>query len=99
MSCDQCAALQKHVEIRSPGEFRRALHIIRNHLADGSIIDFTAQAVTPSEAFNALTDQGPWPDFVEHYFRCATCDHHFRLAVDTYHGVGGQWEPYVARKV
>ncbi len=99
MSCDQCAALQEHVKIRSPGEFRRALHIIRNYLADRSIIDFTAQAVTPSEAFrhSQIRDLGQtsWSTTFAVLRAITTSGSPSTPIMES----AGRWEPYVARRV
>jgi hypothetical protein len=35
-------------------------------------------------------------DYLEHTFSCINCDQRFRLAVETYHGAGGRWEPVAA---
>ena len=90
--CDQCIDLRLTTEIRTPGEFRKALRVIQSNLGDRSIIDITQPAHSPSGKFDDLTESGPWPDYVEHYFECTHCGCRFRLAVDTYHGAGGAWE-------
>ena len=90
--CDQCSDLRLTTEIRPPGEFRKALRVIRANLSDGSIDDITQPAHSPLSKFEDLSESGPWPDYVEHYFECTGCGWRFRLAVDTYHGGGGAWE-------
>ena len=90
--CDQCKDLRLTAEIRTPGEFGKALRVIKANLADSSIIDITQPAHSPSGKFEELSESGPWPDYVEHYFECTRCGWRFRLAVDTYHGGGGAWE-------
>jgi hypothetical protein len=88
-NCETCRYLRRVVEIRTPGELARAIRIIRSSLEDQSITDITQAAHSPSGDFGDLPDSGPWPDYVEHYFKCTACGHRFRLAVDTYHGAGG----------
>ena len=90
--CETCNDLQVKSEIRTPGEFRKALRIIRNCLTNDAIRDITQPAHSPSGQFEDLSESGPWPDYVEHYFECTNCDWRFRLAVETYHGAGGAWE-------
>jgi len=96
--CDKCEDLRIRYDIRTPGELTKAIRVVRDNLSDGTLIDITQPAHSPSGHFIDLSDAGPWPDYVEHYFRCGACGHGFRLAVDTYHGAGGkwdgEWEPY-----
>ena len=96
--CQACMDLRVTYEIKTPGQLTKAIRVVRANLAEGTLMDITQSAHTPSCKFAELGERGPWPDYLEHYFRCKTCDHHFRLAVETYHGVGGEWEVYVAAK-
>jgi hypothetical protein len=91
-SCDRCADLRVRYDIRTPGELMKAIRVARANLSDGTLRDITQTAHSPSGDFGDLPEAGPWPDYVEHYFRCHSCGHGFRLAVDTYHGSGGKWE-------
>lgn len=90
--CDKCEDLRIRYDIRTPGELTKAIRVVRDNLADGTLTDITQPAHSPSGYFRDLPDAGPWPDYVEHYFRCSFCGYGFRLAVDTYHGAGGKWE-------
>ena len=92
-ACGRCSDLRQEYEIRTPGELRQAIRVARDNLADGALRDMTPPASADVD-FAQLCVDGPWPDFVEHYFECATCGWRFRLAVDTYHGYRGGWEPY-----
>lgn len=94
MTCNNCADLQRYIEIRTPGELTKAVRVARDNLSDGTLQDITQPSHSPSGTFSELPDVAPWPDYVEHYFRCATCGDGFRLSADTYHGAGGAWEPY-----
>lgn len=47
----------------------------------------------PQTEFATLMVNRPWPDLIQHYFRCTKCELLFRFFVDTYHGGGGKWEP------
>jgi hypothetical protein len=94
MVCDKCADLRRLFEIRTPGELTKAIRVVRDNIADGTLRDITQPAHSPSGKFAELPDVAPWPDYVEHYFRCVSCGHGFRLSADTYHGAGGEWGPY-----
>ena len=91
-ACDKCINIRQLVEIRTPGELTNAIKVIRANLSDYTLQDITRPAHAPSGEFADLREKGPWPDYVEHYFECIGCGRRFRLAVDTYHGAGGQWE-------
>src|SRR5687767_3194784 len=93
--CSKCSDLRVAFEISSPDQFKKALRIIRANMDAGILDDITQAGHSPSGRFVDLQEGGPWPDYVEHYFRCTECGYGFRLAVDTYHGGGGDWEPYV----
>ena len=97
-TCQACSDLRETYEINTPGQLAKAIRVVRANLADGTLSDITQPAHGPSGKFADLAEAGPWPDYLEHYFRCNTCDHHFRLSADTYHGVGGEWEVYVASR-
>ncbi len=92
--CQRCAELRTRYEIDNPAQLTKAIRIARANLAEGTLTDITHPAHSPSGQFNELHDDGPWPDYVEHYFRCVSCGRGFRLSADTYHGIGGEWEPY-----
>ena len=90
--CEKCSDLRVRQEIRTPAELSQTIRVVKGNIDDGTLIDITQPAHSPSGKFLDLPEGGPWPDYVEHYFRCDSCGHGFRLAVDTYHGGGGQWE-------
>jgi hypothetical protein len=82
------------IAVRSPGEFVRVLQAVREALADGTLVQ-----VKPPDAPYALddirtvSDDGPWPDYVEAHFENIKTGARYRLAVETYHGSGGSWKP------
>ena len=69
--CAKCADLRVRYDIRTPAELTKAIHVIRDNLADGTLKDITQPAHSPSGNFRDLPDKAPWPDYVEHYFRCS----------------------------
>ena len=97
-NCMDCADLRQGVALRSPCELTHAIGLLRERVRSGALLDITQPAHSPSGRFDNLPLTAPWPDYVEHYFHCSTCDHRFRLAVDTYRGSGGsiegEVEPY-----
>lgn len=93
-TCEKCSDLQNRFEIRTPEELTKVIRVARANLADGTLSDITQPAHSPTSAFSKLAETAPWPDYVEHYFRCTTCGYGFRLSADTLHGAGGEWEPY-----
>lgn len=94
--CQACEALRVPFEIATPDELTKAIRLVRESLEMGSLTDITQVAHSPSGKFANLPEVAPWPDYIEHYFRCGACGYRFRLAAETYHGAGGEWEPYTA---
>jgi hypothetical protein len=90
--CNQCGDLRAGAEIRASADLSHAILLLREKLTRGELIDITQSAHSPSGKFLELPLHGPWPGYVEHYFRCSRCPSHFRLAVDTLHGHDGSFE-------
>jgi hypothetical protein len=88
--CGRCQNLVIDYRIQTPGEFRKALRVVRANLDDRTIVLLGSEE---SERAFDLTEAGPWPDFIEHEFQCSSCGQVFRLGVETYHGAGGEWAP------
>ena len=93
-----CASLRQARSIRRPGELTETIQLLRASVLSRVLGDVTPKYHSPSGPFAELLDEGPWPDYIENYFKCLICGHRFRFAVDTYHGGGGEldgeWEPY-----
>ena len=92
--CETCAEFRTRYQIATPGELTKVIRAVRGSLAKGELTDITQPAHSPSGKFGELSEVGPWPDYIEHYFSCNGCGHRFRLVAETYHGAGGEWEPY-----
>lgn len=90
--CALCRDLRVRAEFRTPGELTRVLQTLRERVRSGALLDLTQPSHSPSGDFAELPDQPPWPDYVEHYFRCSACPWRFRLAVDTDYGRNGSLE-------
>jgi len=90
--CEKCSELRINFDIHGPKQLGKAIRIIRANLEDNTVRDITQSARSTSEKFSDLEVEGPWPDYIEHYFACNSCKSRFRLAVDIYHGSGGIWE-------
>lgn len=57
------------IQIKSPHQLTNVLREIKAALADGSLQQFTpAGAVFALNDLNAVSDTGPWPDYIEAYF-------------------------------
>jgi hypothetical protein len=84
-TCDRCAALRQVYEIRTPGELTQAMRVVRDNLADATLIPVSA------ESAEVLRPEGPWPDVIRREYQCSSCSQHFILTAETYHGSGGAW--------
>jgi hypothetical protein len=74
-------------------ELAQILRSIKECMTNGSLrqlVPIDAQLVIAD--VNAIPDEGPWPDYVEAHFEDGRGER-YKLAVETYHGVGGFWAP------
>ena len=70
-----------------------ALRVIRDDLADGTLVLMTPETSSAMEPFEHIDPAGPWPDVLNYAFRCTACGQRFQLDAETYHGSGGSWRP------
>ena len=95
---DKCAVLAKEYRIESPDALKNIVAMARAGLANGIIEEDaywpSGQVRFAQPPFSSLPTDGPWPDYFEYYFHCIDCGRKFRLSVETYHGVGGEWKPW-----
>jgi hypothetical protein len=95
--CENCDELSQRIEIRRSGQLSQAIRVVRENLADGTIVESAywpagiLQIDQPD--FSFLNEAGPWDDVLAYYFECATCSQKYCLSAETYHGSGGVWEP------
>ena len=81
------------IEIKSPHDLTGVLQGIKRALADGSLRQFKpADAALALDDLNAVSDVGPWPDYIEAYFTNPKTGERYKLTAETYHGSGGSWQ-------
>lgn len=94
-TCSRCEDLRKSVLINGPAEMEGLLKVVRSRLDDGSIVGAAywpkGQVKLALADFLSIPVCGPWPDYLEYYFACATCGRLYRLTAETYRGFGGSW--------
>lgn len=88
-SCRRCSDLKVTFDIRTPDQLQRAIRVVRDNLADGTL-EVAPTGHEPPQTFDIPHDP-PWPDAVDISFRCKRCHCRFRLVAETYHGAGGSW--------
>lgn len=97
-NCDRCESLAKEYSIESAFELQAIVRMISAELVAGTIVEDAywpeGQVRFAQPPFLQFPIVGPWPDYCEYYFRCTMCDCLFRLSVETYHGMGGEWGIY-----
>lgn len=97
IGCEYCDEVCHSFKITMPGDLSKAIRAVKGNIADGTIRESvywpSKHIKIDSIPFEELDAEGPWKDFLEYYFECPKCDQVFRLAVETYHGSGGVWEP------
>jgi hypothetical protein len=96
-NCSKCQELNIVCSIITPGDLQSILRFTQNKLTIGDLVDTTTapqrvESLSQSP-FSTLAANGPWPDVLQYSFRCTACGQSFRLAVETYHGIGGAWSP------
>ena len=95
--CEHCEELCQSFKITLPGDLSKAIRIIKDNLADGTIREsgyWPSKHIKVEVApFAQLDVKGPWKDLLEYYFECSECGQLFRLNAETYHGSGGEWVP------
>jgi hypothetical protein len=79
-------------DIASPAALSNAIRIVRANLNDVTLRE-RGQVDENAMRFAALSEQGPWPDWISCGFECASCGELFELSAETYHGSGGTWRP------
>ena len=96
MTCPRCDELNLVYEIRSPREFRKAIGIVRDNIADETIrvVSHPPHLIIGQRPeFADLALGASWGDVVAYWFACNTCGARFELSVEMYHGRGGEWKP------
>ena len=91
-TCARCTDLRVTYPIRTPGDLTKAIRVVRDNVADGTLLDVTQPGEIASGQFAGLAEQGLWPDYLEYHFRCSACGQGFKLTAETYHGSGGGWD-------
>lgn len=95
MTCSSCTDLCQDVRIGSPGQLDKTIRVIRDNLADGTLIETprgsTQHDVIEPTPFAGIVDAATLPDVIKCDFECADCGEAFRLRCETYHGSGGAW--------
>jgi hypothetical protein len=95
--CELCKDLCLEWKIVTPGDTKKAMGIINDNLKDGTLIEspYWPKTVLRIERkrFEELSEKESWPDIMAYYFQCSKCDQLFSLAVETYHGMSGEWKP------
>ena len=96
MNCSNCSDIWERQEINSPGQLTSVLQTVKAAVAQGILVSEEAAElgsfpIEQSATFQGLKPEGPWPDVIDYYFRCAKCGQRFQLSAETYHGNGGEW--------
>lgn len=95
MACPRCDELNLVWLIRTPGELRKAIRIVRGNVDDGTIRPRDDDPVRGAGdvPFSELREAGPWSDILVYRFDCTSCAQGFELFAMTYKGDGSRWHP------
>lgn len=83
----------EHVLVASPQDLVGILRRLRELVASGALVPVNSSGTDfPSAQLADVSDDGPWPDFLNMRFR-SPAGRCYRLSVETFHGTGGSWSP------
>jgi hypothetical protein len=101
-ACSRCQDLRTTLQIKNADDMTNVLKVIRDNLGDGTLVEAAywpdGQVKVDRPNFTSIPTGGPWPDYFEYYFSCATCRQLYRLSVEAFHGIGGTWSPWDQRR-
>ena len=83
----------ENLSIGSPQELVGVLRRLRELIALGALVQVNKSSTDfPSVLLADVSDDGPWPDFLDMRFR-SPAGRWYRFSVETFHGTGGSWSP------
>ena len=83
----------EHLLVASPQDLVGVLRRLRELVAAGALVQMSKSGTDfPSVPLADVSDDGPWPDFLDLRFR-SPAGRCYRLSVETFHGTGGSWTP------
>ena len=101
IACSRCSDLMTAAQIKSAADISKALKVIQDNLQDEILVEAAywpeGQVKVQRPAFASIPADAPWPDYFEYYFSCTACGQLYRLAAETFHGIGGTWAPFERR--
>lgn len=85
--------LIESAEIYTPRDLQVLLKRLKDAVAERALQQYWPEgAMFASEArIEDIPNNGPWPDYLELYFRSDETGASYKLEVETYHGAGGRW--------
>jgi len=96
MACADCNALISPIGIDALAALQRQIRLVRARLNDGSLRALPSRKdFEHLPPFSDLEEYGLRPDWFSYRFQCSSCDQCFELAVEAYHGSGGEWHALV----
>lgn len=84
----------KNVKIESRQQLTDMLSLIQKLVYDSELeqIWFPNNQFASKEDVSSVDANGPWPDYLEMYFKELKSNKTFKLSVETFHGAGGELE-------
>ncbi|MBL0319077.1 MAG: hypothetical protein IPP74_07290 [Alphaproteobacteria bacterium] len=81
-------------DIKSLAEFKTFFLRLKEAVISGELSHYCpkeAEFATNTKILD-ISNEGPWPDYIEWYFTDLSEDRHYMLSVEMYHGTGGIWK-------
>ena len=94
MSCARCKHLDDEIAITMPIHLRAAIALAADNVSAGVIqeIEGDQDFLFADASKDIALGKDSWADILYYRFECTNCGQRFKLAAETYHGRGGQWE-------
>lgn len=83
-----------YAAIQDPSDLKKWLVSLKTAMHDGQLEQYRpddAEFAT-LKSVDEVSAEGPWPDYIEWYFKAVSRSSAYRMTVETYHGAGGVWE-------
>ena len=94
MSCPRCTHLCQSLRQTTPDQLKHFIGYVHEQVRAGVV----AESGRPLgcdylDPFDSLPAAGPWLDGFGYYLACLACGQRFTFEAETYHGLGGNWDP------
>jgi hypothetical protein len=82
--------LPNGVSFSTVAEFKKWLFVVQTNVSLGELVQIpTSSPFATETSVLDVNVEGPWPDYIEWHFECASGLKRYKFTADPYHGSGG----------